>query len=545
MEKLCKKESNTLYSDLFTNISHTKSVDEEDCNDSCTNIHCCYIMDDPNPDGINIKSDIVSQKYSAIAGDHFQRGKWARAIEYYDRSLCFAEIGSDQLCFTYASRSACFLKMKEYEKCIKDIELAFQSNCPEYMMAVLTHQKIQCMEFMKEYPKKRNELPLSFKESEKFPGMADVIEIQKNTEFGRHLVATCDIDVGEVILSEEYYVRAYAMAKESTALRCFNCMLPKNLIPCNECVDVMFCSDECRQRNKVHQICCGANFFNMPETIVFIIKTILTGLVAFNDANDFMAFAEDVLSNGKNQVPHAANTEKSKYAFFLSLQSAKKRMLDIEIVNKVFASLMDIPYVNAQFKTEESQRFLMHLVGEHFLILKNHADIFPDNPFKISLVPSLMNNSCAPNTECTVSPYNREICFALRPIKKGEQIFICYGIDRKINRPRRNQLLKRWDFLCECNKCVRQCTKSYRKEMQTDPNFEYILMSNLDNKSDPTIEEIQRVSEKCYNFLHKFGHLPWTYELGVISVLYAKCNIIYLNFGSINETPRTHNLFLN
>jgi SET domain-containing protein len=44
----------------------------------------------------------------------------------------------------------------------------------------------------------------------------------------------------------------------------------------------------------------------------------------------------------------------------------------------------------------------------------------------ICLFISLLNHSCDPNVN-TIMVNNKEVVYTVKPIKKGEQLFMCYG----------------------------------------------------------------------------------------------------------------------
>lgn len=46
---------------------------------------------------------------------------------------------------------------------------------------------------------------LSFNEHKKIPGVGECLQIHKNIEFGRHIITTCDLQIGQTILVEEPY----------------------------------------------------------------------------------------------------------------------------------------------------------------------------------------------------------------------------------------------------------------------------------------------------------------------------------------------------
>lgn len=53
------------------------------------------------------------------------------AIKLYNKSICFAPEGSDNLGIGYANRSAIFLEWKMYKECLESIKYARISNYPK------------------------------------------------------------------------------------------------------------------------------------------------------------------------------------------------------------------------------------------------------------------------------------------------------------------------------------------------------------------------------------------------------------------------------
>src|ERR1700753_3100604 len=112
MENLWKKESNAadaIYIDLFSSFglrgqttAETKFLPRK-CND-------------------------ISTKLRNEGNILFERKLWSAAMEKYNESLCFAEIGTENVSLIFANRSTCFLRLKMYEKCLNDIELAKKAN---------------------------------------------------------------------------------------------------------------------------------------------------------------------------------------------------------------------------------------------------------------------------------------------------------------------------------------------------------------------------------------------------------------------------------
>lgn len=522
MGLLWKKESTSAdgqFIDLFANFNRKQSVQEWDRQIAASDWKHRFLDMAMKPG----KNNIISDKFRTEGNKYFKKDLWVEAMDMYNQSLCFAETGTNNVSFVYANRATCFLNMKEYEKCLKDIDSAVKANYPEHLMPKLMKRKNDCIKFMKKNANKPAFDPkLSFSADAQFPCMANVLEIQRNDEYGRHVVAKCDIDVGQTVLVEENFV---SIAAGFDRVNCFECLqIKQNFIPCATCSDAVFCSVDCQNRSEIHKISCDANVHRMPNNVRYIAKSILIALNSFKNAKEMMDFVENVLSERKTQVPTAANDVRSKYALFLCLQPSPEAALDIETVYKVFTGLLDVTFVKAMFDSTQSQRFLMHLIGEHFLIISNNSYggslSSASSIGTTALVMSLFNHACAPNV-FNSSMANKEICITMRPIKKGEQLFVKYLCGNRTTRQRQEILLKQWGFICKCDKCVPHCSEADRRMMKSDPCFKALLPSASFEFYDVT--DFPQLTNKCVPFLQKYGHLPWSEEMDVVLKAYTRC----------------------
>lgn len=247
------------------------------------------------------KSKQVSTDLRGLGNEQFKKKCWRKAMEFYNESLRFAEEGSENISLAYANRSACFLHLQKYEKCFKDIDLAKTTNYPKRLTHKLEQRETLCVEQMEKAPENQEDIEpkLSFDSDINFPCMANVLEIRRNAQFGRHIVAKCDIDVGQTVLVEEPYAACF---DSNDRTLCFTCMKPTmNFIPCPKCTDAMFCDENCMQSNDNHKIGCGAAYNRLPG-INLVVDTIITALNTFSSVEDLMEFVERKLITSKNRL---------------------------------------------------------------------------------------------------------------------------------------------------------------------------------------------------------------------------------------------------
>lgn len=120
----------------------------------------------------------------------FCAGQWSAAMNQYNKSLCFAQINSENCALAYAKRAECFFEMEFYRKALNDIELAYRANIPKRFHAKLDECKQKCHKMSCQTQRQAiDPIRLSFEANKQYPCMANVLELKQDPEFGRHLVA--------------------------------------------------------------------------------------------------------------------------------------------------------------------------------------------------------------------------------------------------------------------------------------------------------------------------------------------------------------------
>ena len=205
-----------------------------------------------------------------------------------------------------ANRSATFFTLKQYEKCLGDIDLAIESGYPASHVYKLHIRKCKCLlelgriveaqnafdvavdaidrsghkrdmrkgmavdlqEAFITLAKSAEENPCNSEDSSdnlgnpewsvikdphpKYPAASSAVSIQYDPTYGRQVVATRDIKAGEVIFNEEPIISYMHVDEEPTAESCHHCFgyLKDGGagVPCPTCSQAMFCSRACRKR---------------------------------------------------------------------------------------------------------------------------------------------------------------------------------------------------------------------------------------------------------------------------------------------------------
>ncbi len=490
-----------------------------------------------------LKSDRRSESYRKIGNQSFGNGKWSKAMESYNRSLCYAEAQSSEvISLAYANRSAVFFELKKYDKCLADIDLALKARYPKRLMSKLDKRRTDSLLLIENGAQIPAFVPkLSFEPNKNYPEMANVLEIKCNKKYGRQVVTKSEIGVGQTLVMEKAFMTAHRYEKFR---RCNSCMKKDvNLIPCKNCTEAMFCSNECSM-HVYHQVEC--NMQTMPEEScndnqLHIIRSLLQAIYIFSNAEELQSFVEDALSSNKFEIPELISDKKSRYRAFLKLwyePMVYTRNTFDQQVYFVYQTLLENKIIGPKFNSPKKRRFLMHLVAQHYCIINYSGNIIFDNSddrvgwdfseFR-SVIALYVNHSCAPNvTLVSFDGYN--ILVSIRPINAGDQLFLsCFRNDRISHSTvdRQKYILARYGFKCKCERCKGDTsTLSDRDAMKSDECYQYIRKNKpkVDFQSDGVMETETAIAleGKCVKWLNNYGDKIWTAEMNEVTDCYRR-----------------------
>ncbi|XP_055297496.1 SET and MYND domain-containing protein 4-like isoform X2 [Sitodiplosis mosellana] len=479
------------------------------------------------------KNDSVALQKRMKGNELFGRGKWADAMEMYNESLCFAKPKSPHISLAYANRSSCFLKMKKYNECLIDIDMAIECGYPKNLMSKLEKRRADCMECIGTEGNEQSgayEPKLNFEPNETFPCLANVVNLQQDEDGICSVIAKEDIAVGQTIAIEEAFTTCLHMRYGS---KCTVCLKPDtNLTACPNCTIAMFCSDDCRS-DSIHEYECGVNLKRV-ENMEYL-RSVLQAINMFPNVDELIHFVEQIKMDDPTDVPANLTDPKLNYRSFLkstydgSAQSL--HYLGVLQVYPVYKVLLDIPKIGAMFDTEYKRRFLMHLIGQHALVTeynlqgttivergaKTQSDREPKMTHTMTgSILKYFGHSCAPNVH-SITVHNKFVYYTIRPIKSGETLrrSMVLLLEPK---QKRHETLRQYHITCKCQRCDGQTAlKSQRKQLSSDPGYRFLQekMSNL------TSGDLQEVNDKSVSFLTKYGRMTWCDEIGEVISFYT------------------------
>lgn len=163
------------------------------------------------------------------------------ALLKYNDSLLAAESGTSNLGLAYANRSAVYIEMRMFERCLRNIELAKQNNYPEKDFEILTKRREKCLELSKHQKDDlksadvKDLFKLSYPSNSRLSYVADCVDLKVDKKFGRHIVANRALKAGDIVATEEPF--ATVVHEKTVNQRCASCFVDNqlDLIPCSRC----------------------------------------------------------------------------------------------------------------------------------------------------------------------------------------------------------------------------------------------------------------------------------------------------------------------
>lgn len=382
----------------------------------------------------------------------FAQGKYIEAMNQFSTGLSAAKNGTSEVGMAFANRSACFLRLNMLDECLFDIEMAKKSNYPKDLIPKLDERAAKCKNLMNDeqfqWEKYSVREPkLSFSEHTKFDGVADCLKIHQNSKFGRHIITTCDLKIGQTILVEKpfsIFMERFYSNGHRRCLHCFkDCM---NFITCSNCVGALFCNDDCKEKSFHKYECNKPSTLSRKETFELVLNTFVNIDAAFPDVNQLMSTIDTLLKG--HDVNRTTNAAQKAFCSIFQLAHNHEKQDPFHLTRLRAATdvaiftLMRHSEFKRKYSTMKYRRFLQHLILHLFHIAEHAYDLgefsqkdsnaqiqdFSIEKFAKAMYPfgCYINHSCVPNVFC-IFVDSRLICKVIRPIKKGEQIFRSYA----------------------------------------------------------------------------------------------------------------------
>lgn len=519
---LWQKESNkknALYVDLFA------SEDEEF-------LEFTYLMTkSDNTKPLANKSAGASLARRKEGNVFFGKGEFHKAIEKYNHSLCLAPPNSELVGLAYGNRSSCFVKLKMYNECLVDIELAKSNKFPDRLVHKLDDREVQCKEGIENGECNTIDIgmKLSYDPHETFPCLANVLNVAKDGRGNFKVTAREDIGVGKTIAVWKSFAVYSVMEHHS---KCNICLKRNtNLVPCNVCTVAMFCHGSC-ENNVLHEGGeCSLQFSGVPDLDAGMkreVRIILMVMDMFPNADELMDFVQHTIQRqGSADMATSLTASQLRYRDFLNLPFSStdfKSRTFLTSLYFMYNLALDVCKIETYFNTEKRLRFLMHLLSLHSKITEDNSN-WSKRAFEINgQVKSVCTHgviglrdryfgvSCAPNVMHSELD-DQLVHITIRPVKKGEPLETSLSdyllLESKATR--QQAFREQFNSACECSRCHGvSATSAQQRQITSDPD--YGAVSSRQN----VVDNIQATNEKYVNFLNRHGHIAWCDALGKV-----------------------------
>ncbi|XP_013140985.1 PREDICTED: SET and MYND domain-containing protein 4-like [Papilio polytes] len=443
------------------------------------------------------KSDNVSTYYRNQGNKCFQLHENLKAWQFYNLALLHAPFNSSNYCYALSNRSIILLALKKFKECLVDIDKVLALEYPKELYDKLLKRKEMCKEALSKNYNKNEERPdfnefMAMKSTKdpRYLCASSKLEVLFTEQFGRQVIAKEDINVGDVLVEEEPYL--VVQLKSQFILSCSYCLSRNlNLYPCESCCYALYCSADCKDKafKEYHAVECQlmATLFAMDFTKLELLA-LRTVIKARNDHNNWLELfktisdAEVNMSNelrGHVKLDDKWIFDSKHYATIHTLESNIDKRSVSDIFQKSVTGAVFLKFLkeDTNFLQVDDKKLYETVVKTVAGMLLLHLMTSPTNmhgitssmdtngvfvkEVNLASAPygyhSLLNHSCAPN----VVRYNklgsgRMSLIALRPIKKGMQLFDNYGAHHALEQrdARRANLKFQYKFDCICEACI-------------------------------------------------------------------------------------------
>lgn len=534
-KKLMSCESNLARFELIWDDVHLKNELEKvyrDDSESCQKLLLARIG----------KSTEESNRLRQLGNKLYKSEDCEAALHYYTEAVKFAPYPSqdnhdESLALALANRSATLYALRRYRLCLFDIDLAVKYGYPEANLWKLLVRKVKCLHILsvwtndvehikddlrnmlskkdtKEFIKteistmfefietnppkdmKQDELDVVDETTMKISNSsktltqaADCIEMSYEGPKGRYLITNKDVSFGRLLVAEDPFVCNLSPAKRE--LYCYNCFARLNScgIGCKECVQVLYCSEDClNNKAQTHAYECNKFLDFQNKVGVAYLVTHIMFRIDF-DVNTIQIQTKktvdtktlnDVLKIPSNDWPDLVY--KNDYAAVLSLlDHAQDYDYDelmsycLTAVYMMIAFLDKFHITKDKLGDENNVKITGSIVLKHLMQLQtNLISILDQNlhtltsvghtlselaehPIGVGIYPTicLLNHSCSPNI-ISIFHRNKFICRAASGLDCGTELNYCYGpsVNRMSKKDRQTRLKDQYFFTCCCDSCV-------------------------------------------------------------------------------------------
>uniref|UniRef100_A0A336KZJ6 Protein-lysine N-methyltransferase SMYD4 n=1 Tax=Culicoides sonorensis TaxID=179676 RepID=A0A336KZJ6_CULSO len=476
----------------------------------------------PVTDGVNRFLDVQYGKcliealeYKNEGNREFKNMKYNNALDFYNHSyLVTPGENTKELAVILGNRSACLFHMKEYELAIADINRA-ENGFPSETIYKLIDRKSKCYMHLSDYTNafmsyvktiqllnENEKIPVKQRETlledaqlhAKYLRRNTLVNIygydfDRNTNFpdenpedsyinpaykfdytdrtGRYAVCKQDIDVGTLLLSETPFCSV--VLEKYSRIHCQMCYArPLAPVACDQCSDVVFCSDKCKSQATFHRFECGIlrTFWKSKASVTCHLSM---RMMAVYPLDFFVQIRPDLERKMTHEEVDAFQSRDYRKAYALVTHEEGRNPEEMFHRTLMAKFLLNCLVKKDYLKGREDLRayignLILHNIQvlqfnahEIFELQKDEKDDIGRTEFiggAIYPVLALFNHSCDP---ATVRYFDgkRVHVRTIRPLRAGEEIGENYGpiFTQNAREERQLQLKQQYKFECRCQPC--------------------------------------------------------------------------------------------
>nr|CAH7755733.1 unnamed protein product [Callosobruchus chinensis] len=407
----------------------------------------------------DLKNDAEAVALRQKGNEMFKTKNNEAALEFYTKSIAHAEENSESLAVAYANRSAVLMEEGHFKECLEDINNALCNSYPSKLKPKLAARKEKCQELLKSqktilYHQNIPCIPEGIR-NKHITCATNSVEIKENNELGRHIIATKDIQLGEVIAVEKPFCHILVDKFSSHCRECLK--LCYNLIPCQNCTEALYCGKNCKDKaDRHHQYECKLLktfvILGMDKMKMFAWKIALIVKDIYDKIRN-QDFVEDgIYRSDRYEEIHnlVGNYEKR------SVSDMFGRCVTAAIIYHLMKQ-------TSFFTTEDDKGMFQNLLLKHLQTAPcNFHQIFEmmeaEETVEIGAGAysflSMFNHSCSPNV-IRVCYGTVNVMRAIKTIQAGEQLFDNYGYHHAVEPKdsRLRSLRQQYFFNCSCEAC--------------------------------------------------------------------------------------------
>lgn len=394
-----------------------------------------------------------------------------------------------------------------------------ETRCYEQIHQMQSQQKSDPFDYFK----------LSYEPNEKIPFVIDGVEVQTVEQYGKKIIATRPLKVGDIISIESAFCpilltnpELYPSEASNKFNHCRHCLNDNflDLIPCADCNSAMFCNVNCMmQAHGYHQHDCSiASAFESLREDQVIIRSFFRAVSIVDGSieeleelfNKCLALPNRTIFDFDFSNSNDPEYGKNQLRVALSL-SHEQNLKKIHFDNSIYKMQLMLRGFWTPKHAEFVRKFLLHLEQLQFSSTApvGRRSLMVDKPEVIGagkyLFAGLINHSCSRNVvELTVE--DKMCLVVVKPIEPGEQIFESYTPwFHEMSIEERKKFLWYRLIKCDCEACKDPKRYSLGKDLPVyDETLYDDALKMVDNDysemtRDDIIDTANKLKRQCQN----------------------------------------------